>query len=146
MRRGSPIVGIAVASNAWPPAATAATNVTVTRNYVHDIIEEKTFSAVGIVLAGSGAPSSNVVSNNMVQNVRANGTSGDQGVGIGTDGGDGDRIVFNSVYLSGEIQSLGAAVTATQSQCGIRVATTSAVMDAQRNNISAADTARTRSR
>lgn len=135
---GTDRVGIGVASNAWTPAGSACTNVSVVGNYVHDIVDEKTFSAVGIVLAGTGTPSLNVVANNMVQGVRANGTSGDQAVGIGLDAGNGDVVAFNSVYMSGDMDPSGAT-TSTQSSAGLRIATTATLNLTVKNNIVVTD-------
>src|SRR5205085_445546 len=81
------------------------------------------FSALGIVLAGIGSPSGNVVANNVLYNVRANGTSGDQGIGIDVSAGTGDTVAYNSILMTGDIDP-GASTTATQSEAGIRIAAT----------------------
>lgn len=105
---GADRVGIGIGQSAWSSTATTTTtgsNYTVTNNIVHDIIEERTFSAVGIICATtlSGPATNNLVANNSIYNVRANGTSGDQGAGIGHIGNRGDRIVYNSISLTGDI-------------------------------------------
>lgn len=123
---GTDRVGIGVGDFSWTPTTTAITNATVTRNLIHDIVEEKTFSSVGIVLGPSGTTATNnLVANNMIYNVRANGTSGDQGLGIGIAGGDADKVVFNSISLTGDIDP--AASSATQSEAGVRVSSAAAV-------------------
>ncbi|MFL6274081.1 MAG: FG-GAP-like repeat-containing protein [Blastocatellia bacterium] len=121
---GNDRIGIGVGGNDGPtPPTTNVSSATVTRNMVHDIIEEKTFSALGIVLAGTGTPSSNVVANNVIYNVRTNGTSGDQGIGIDISAGNGDTVAYNSISMTGDIDP-GASTTATQSEAGIRIAST----------------------
>jgi uncharacterized repeat protein (TIGR02543 family) len=131
-------IGIGVGANIWTPTATAMTNSTVTGNLVHDISEERTYSAVGIVVAGSGAPSGNLIANNMIYNVHANGTSPDQGVGIGIGEGNGDRVVFNSIRLSGNQDPVGGT-TSTQSACGIRISSTTPSNLTLKDNVIYAD-------
>lgn len=113
-------VGIGLGSDNWPPITTTITNAIVTGNVVHDIIDERTRSAVGILIAGGGSPSNNVVANNMIYNVRSNGTSGEQGIGIGVYTGSEDKIVFNSIRLEGDIDPAGST-TASGSNVGIRI-------------------------
>lgn len=126
-------VGIGVGGDNWVPTSSTVTSSVITRNLVHDIVDEKTFSSVGILVAGSGSPSSNIVANNMLYNVRANGTSGDQGVGIGISDGNGDIVAFNSILMTGDIDP-GASTTATQSQAGIRIASTTPTNLVLKNN------------
>ena len=80
---GADRCGICVGSAAW--TATASTTITsgdytVTKNIIHDVVEERTFSAIGIQLATTrgGMPTNNLVANNFIYNLRANGTAGDQ--------------------------------------------------------------------
>lgn len=113
-------IGIGLGSEFWTTSNTLVTNSTVTRNLIHDIVEERTFSAVGIVLGSSASPSSNTVANNMIYNVRADGTAGDQGVGIGIGAGNGDRVVYNSVAMRDSLDP-GTAATASVSAVGIRI-------------------------
>ena len=108
-------------------SATSATTITsgdytVTRNIIHDIVEERTFSSAAVVLGTtrSGAATNNLVANNFVYNVRANGTSGDQVVGIGVSGGNADRIVFNSISLTGDMDP-GTVANSTNFGNGIRI-------------------------
>ncbi|MEZ5425308.1 MAG: Calx-beta domain-containing protein [Pyrinomonadaceae bacterium] len=115
---GADRVGIAIGSESW--STTASTTITsgdytVTNNIIHDVVEERTFSAVGILLATtrSGSPTNNLVANNFIYNVRANGTSGDQVTGIGIAGGNADRIVFNSISLTGDMDPGSASASTT---------------------------------
>ena len=122
---GADRVGIGLGGESWGtiPAITTNTGLTVTRNTIRDVIEERTFSAVGLHLGttNGGNATSNLVANNFVLNVRANGTAGDQGVGIGVGGGNGDTVVFNSVSMFGDMDP-GTAVTASVSAVGVRIA------------------------
>ncbi|MEO8150606.1 MAG: hypothetical protein ABI723_23445, partial [Bacteroidia bacterium] len=111
---GADRVGIAVGTNAWTSTTTTTTtgsNYTVTGNFIHDIIEERTFSAVGILIGTtlSGPKTNNLIANNVLYNIRANGTSGDQTAGIGHAGGPGDKIIFNSISLTGDFDPSGTA-------------------------------------
>ncbi|MCU1267767.1 MAG: hypothetical protein JWM21_4085 [Acidobacteria bacterium] len=136
---GTDRVGIGVGDFGWTPTTTAITSATVTRNSVHDIVEEKTFSAVGIVLGPSGiTATNNLVANNMIYNVRADGTSGDQGLGIGIASGDGDKVVFNSISLTGDIDP-GTSSTATQSEAGVRISSATATNLTFKNNAISVD-------
>lgn len=125
---GADRMGIAIGNESWSMAPTTITSnsYTVTRNIVHDVIEERTFSSVGINLAttGGGAATNNLVANNFVYNVRANGTAGDQSVGIGIAGGHTDSVVFNSVSMTGDVDP-GAAVASAMFGSGIRIANAS---------------------
>jgi uncharacterized repeat protein (TIGR01451 family) len=133
---GTDRVGIALATDAaWTPTTAYIANASVTGNSVHDIVDEKTFSAAGIVVAGTDGvtPTNNLVANNMIAGVRANGTAGDQGVGLGISAGVNDQVVFNSIYLSGDIDP-GSSTTATQSEAGIRIASTTPASLTLNNN------------
>lgn len=115
---GADRVGIGLGTGAWSNASTTTTtgsdNV-VSQNIVHDIIEERTFSAVGILIGQtlSGPKTNNLIVNNAVYNVRANGTAGDQGAGIGHAGGPGDRIVYNSISLTGDVDPVGTTTASS---------------------------------
>lgn len=136
---GTDRVGIGMGDFNWTPTTTAITNAVVTGNLVHDIVDDKTFSAVGIALGTSGtAATANLVANNMIYNLHANGTSGDQGVGIGVSGGDGDKVVYNSVSLGGDIDP-ATATTATQSEACFRISSASATNLTLKNNIGSID-------
>ncbi|MEZ5305920.1 MAG: Calx-beta domain-containing protein [Pyrinomonadaceae bacterium] len=122
---GSDRTGIGVGTDSW--SATSSTTITsgdyvVTGNIIHDVIEERTFSAAGIVVGTtrSGSPTNNLIANNMVYNVRANGTSGDQPVGIGVSGGHTDKIVFNSISMTGDMDP-GTATAASTFGNAIRI-------------------------
>ncbi len=115
---GADRVGIAVGTDSW--SATSSTTITsgdytVTRNSIHDVVEERTFSSVGIILGTtrSGSPTNNLVANNFIYNLRANGTTGDQLAGIGISGGNADKVVFNSISLTGDMDPGAAAATTT---------------------------------
>lgn len=124
---GADRYGIGLGGESWAttPTNTTNTNFTVTRNLVHDVIEERTFSSVGIAsnTTNGGAPTNNLIANNMIYNVRANGTAGDQALGLGVSGGDSDKIVFNSISLSGDLDPAGT-VDSVVSSAGARIAGT----------------------
>lgn len=114
-------VGIGIGTDTWPTfSSTTITNAIVTGNVIHDIIEEKTQSAVGILIGASGSPSNNLIANNVIYNVRANATSDNQGVGLGISNANGDKIVFNSIRMEGDIDP-GTSTTATGSNVGMRI-------------------------
>lgn len=111
-------VGIAFATDAtWTPTNTFVTNSKITRNKIHHIVEERTFSAAGIVLGcvDGANNTNNEVSNNLIYQISANGTSPDYGVGIGLAAGQNDLIAYNSIYLTGDTDPNASATTPTQS-------------------------------
>lgn len=119
--------GIAVGSeSAGVTTSTTITssNYTVTRNVVHDIVEERTFSSAGIILGTtrSGSPTNNVIANNFVYNIRSNGTSGDQVIGISITNGNTDTIAFNSIAITGDMDPTGATSSSNFGN-GIRINT-----------------------
>jgi hypothetical protein len=119
------------------------TNANVSRNRIHDIVERATFSSAGIVEnCPKTAATNNTFANNMIYNILANGTSGDQTVGIGIWQGNGDSFVHNSIYLTGDIDP-GAATTASQNSNGFFIGNSTAanvpVNVTLRNNISFMD-------
>ena len=121
---GTDHIGIGVGGLDGPsPTTTNVSNSSIINNNIHDIVEEKTFSALGIVVAGTGTPSNNIIANNFIYNVRANGTAGDQAIGIGIAAGNGDKVVFNTVSLTGDMDP-GSTATSTQSALGIRIVST----------------------
>ena len=103
--------GIAIGGEGWPPSTWGVTNSVVTGNHVHDIIEVKSRSAVGIGVAGiNGAgATSNLVANNMIHDVRANFLRPDLAVGVGIIAGNGDTVAHNSVSMAGDLDPPGAA-------------------------------------
>ncbi|MBI2428242.1 MAG: T9SS type A sorting domain-containing protein [Ignavibacteriales bacterium] len=133
-------VGIGIGTDEWLSlfGYTSVTNSRITGNIIHDIVEEKTRSAAGIIVSGSGNPSNNVVANNMIYNVRSNGTFGEQCVGIGIGAGNGDKVVFNSIRLEGDIDT-GSVTSATGSTAGIRVGSFSVQNLTLMNNIVSVD-------
>ncbi len=124
---GSDRCGICIGGESWgqtEAGALAGGDYSVTKNIVHDVVEERTFSAVGIRLGTTrtGLATNNLVANNFIYNVRANATAGDQVVGIGYSGGNTDRIVFNSISLTGDMDPT-AAVASTIYGNAMRVST-----------------------
>jgi hypothetical protein len=124
---GADRCGICIGNENW--GVTEATVITsgdytVTKNKVHDVVEERTFSSIGIRLGTTraGAATNNLVANNFIYNVRSNGTLGDQAAGIGYAAGHTDRIVFNSISLTGDMDP-GAAASSTIYGNAIRVST-----------------------
>ena len=126
---GSDRAGIAIGVDSWSnaPGTITSSFYLVANNIVHDIIDEREFSAVGILLGttNGGAPTSNVVSNNMIYNVKANGTFGDALVGLGISGGFGDQVIHNSIYLYGDVDPNAAATATSMYGSGIRIANAS---------------------
>ncbi len=137
---GADRVGIGIGSEAWSTTAVAgptAGDYTVTKNVIHDIVEERTFSAVGI-LAGTtraGLATNNLIANNFIYNIRANATPGDQVVGIGVSGGHTDRIIHNSIAITGDMDPGAAAASSTYGNA-IRLAAASSAAHA---NLTLAD-------
>ncbi|HZV70501.1 MAG TPA: NosD domain-containing protein [Saprospiraceae bacterium] len=140
---GADRIGIAIGSESFSSAAVTtitSTNYTVTRNLIHDIIEEKTFSSLGILIStvNGTSPTNNLVCSNMIYNVKANGTGGDMAAGIGIGGGHTDMIVYNSIYMSGDVDPNAGASAPTTYGCGIRLNNTSSTSHANltlKNNI-----------
>lgn len=123
---GADRVGIAIGQESWSttPATLTSTNYTVVRNTVLNVVEERTFSAVGILLGttNSTSPTNNLVSNNFINNVKANGTSGDQSVGLGISGGHTDRVVYNTIRMVGDVDPNPSASATSMYGSGIRIA------------------------
>ena len=136
---GADRVGIAIGADAWgsTPTTLLGTGYTVSRNVIHDVIEERTFSSVGIYLGAVNgtSPTGNVVANNFVYNVKANGTLGDTGVGIGIAGGNGDSVVFNSVRMEGDMDPNAGATAPTQTSANMRIANTPTNLTVKNNSL-----------
>ncbi len=137
---GTDRTGIAIGSTTSVAGATVNStqyvkNAVITRNYIHDIIDERTYSASGIVLAGADGSNStnNTVANNVIFRVRSNGTSTDQTHGITIVGGKDDKVFYNSIYLTGDVDS-SSITTSTSSTFGIAVTNTSPVNLVIKNN------------
>ena len=135
---GGDRIGIAIGSESWTNTASTftGTNYTVTRNLIHDVIDERTFSAMGINIAttNSGTATNNLVCSNMIYNVRSNGTAGDATVGIGLQGSHTDQVVYNSLRLSGDVDPAAGATATTMYGSGIRIQTTAVVNPTIKNN------------
>ena len=123
---GSDRTGIAIGSDTWgitTSTTITSANYTVMNNLIHDIIEERTFSAAGLILAttGGGSATNNIVCSNMIYNIKANGTAGDQAVGLGIVGGHTDQVTHNSIYMSGDVDPNPLASATTMFGNGIRI-------------------------
>ncbi len=102
----SDVIGISLGSNALANSLSTGaevTNAVVTGNTINNLVQSNTFSSGGIIFAAA-ATGTNLVANNIINNVFANGTSGDFGVGIYYGGGTGVLNVFhNSVNITGTL-------------------------------------------
>lgn len=136
--------GITHAFNGWSDTLASGdlgvTNTVISRNKVHDIVEENTFSAVGIFMAGGSGTNDtlNTTVNNFIWNVRANGTSGDNSASIGIASGKGDTVAYNSIYMAGDLDPLASAASTTPS-IGIQVPNTTVVNLNLKNNVAFVD-------
>ena len=110
------------AAGATSTGSITSGDYTVIKNIIHDVVEERTFSAAGINLGTtrSGSPTNNVVANNFLYNIRSNGTGGDMVVGIGIQAGHTDTVAFNSIALTGDMDP-GSASSSTNYGAGIRI-------------------------
>ncbi|MEX2190961.1 MAG: fibronectin type III domain-containing protein [Bacteroidota bacterium] len=138
---GDDRAGIALGGDEWPPTffgTSAISNAVVTGNVIQDIVEESIQSAVGILIAATGSSTNNLIANNMISGVRANGTSGNYAAGIGYHSGQGDKVVFNSIRMEGDIDP-STSTAATGSNIGINVRGGSNLT--VKNNIISADLA-----
>ena len=127
--------------SATSTTAVALTNSNISNNLIHDIVEENTFSALGISVSGGNgaAATNNIVANNMIYNVRANGTAGDTSAGIMITSGNGDTVVYNSIYNTGDLDPVGST-TSSVSSFGIQITNTTAISNLTlQNNISYVD-------
>jgi trimeric autotransporter adhesin len=103
-----------------------AKNSKATHNLIHDIADEQTRAAYGISVGSdplvASYTTSNLVANNMIYNVRSNGTTTNDRApyGIAVGPGDGDKVVNNNVRMTGDIDPVGATSN-TQAGAGIRV-------------------------
>jgi hypothetical protein len=135
---GTDRVGIAFTTDAlWPATAVFVKNAIVTKNNIHDVVDERTFSAAGIAIGGADGTNAtnNLIANNFVSNIKANGTSSDQTIGIGLSTGNGDKVIFNSISLTGDTDPNASASTPTVSSFGISISSTSVTNPLIRNNI-----------
>jgi photosystem II stability/assembly factor-like uncharacterized protein len=129
-------IGIGIGGDTWPTAGPTVNNSTISRNLVHDLVEERGGSAIGIFAGASNSSGQScIIANNMVYNVRSNSPSaGKQAIGIGVAAGNGTRIVYNSISMSGDLDPAGIA-SATQSAAGLRVVSSTPTNLVVRNNI-----------
>lgn len=116
--------GIAIGQESWSVDDTSSLysgDYTVTRNAIYDIFEQKSFSAAAIRIgtSRSGNPTNNLVANNFIYGIMANGTGGDQVVGLAYAAGHSDRIVFNTILLF-DVMDQGSAPSSTYGN-GIRI-------------------------
>jgi hypothetical protein len=122
---GADRFGIAIGNESWSltPGTLTGNQYHVAGNTVHDVVDELAGSAVGINLAttSTGSPTSNTVANNFVHSIHSNGLTNDQTVGIGITGGHTDKVVYNSIALTGDVDP-GVAAAAGMYGSGIRVA------------------------
>lgn len=135
---GADRIGIELGTDAlWSastaPASAYVKNAVVTKNWIHDLVDERTFSAIGVVIAAADGANAtnNLVANNMISGLKANGTAGDQTAGIAFAASNTDRVVYNSIYLTGDTDPDGAATTPTQNNFGITVGFSAAVINPQ---------------
>lgn len=115
---GADRVGIGIGQESWSNTTTSTItsgNYTVTGNNINNVVEERLFSSVGILVGTTlgGPKTNNIIANNFIYNVRSNGTGGDQGIGIGHCGGPGDKIVFNSILMTGDVDPTGTTSGST---------------------------------
>jgi trimeric autotransporter adhesin len=103
-----------------------AKNSKATHNLIHDIADEQTRASYGISVGSDPTVASyitsNLVANNMIYNIRSNGTTSNDRApyGIAVGPGDGDKVVNNNVRMTGDIDPAGATSN-TQAGAGIRV-------------------------
>lgn len=131
---GADRVGIGIGSESWSnaPGTLTSNTYTVTNNIVRNIVEERTFSSVGLQIAttGGGAATSNLVVNNFIFNIKSNGTSGDQAVGVGIAGGHTDTVAYNSISMTGDVDPNAGATATTNYGSGIRIGNVSSASHA----------------
>lgn len=135
---GADRIGIGIGTNAWSgtPGTTTGGDYRVINNRVNHIIDQRTFSAVGIAISTtrSGSPTNNLCANNEIYEVKANSTSPDQSLAIGHNGNNSnDLVVYNSIYLVGDMDESGAT-SASQTCGGIRISTAADSGVTVRNN------------
>ena len=112
-----PRIGIGIGSDLWGISVQRepGENYTITGNIIHDVVDERGGSAVGILLAANnnGAPTSNLVANNFIYNVRANSAFNLQFAGVAIATGHTDKVLFNSIRITGDVDPGGVASCAT---------------------------------
>lgn len=137
---GADRIGIAIGSEAGGQTSSTtltSTNYTVINNKISNVVEERTFSAVGIIIGttASGASTNNLVANNMIYGVKANGTAGDHCSGIQYTGGVNDMIVNNSIYMYGDVDPNAGATAPTMWGSGINISVVNGASGSNHNNL-----------
>lgn len=132
-------VGIALSNDAVFPGTSAfVVRANVYKNQIHDIVDERTGSAIGILLAAADGTNTtgNKIHNNMLYNIRTNGdnTNSDRAVGIALSAGNKDTIAFNNILQTGDIDPSGTT-SATASNYGIYLSSLSVSNTVIRNNV-----------
>ncbi len=98
------VMGISLGFGNITNSATAGlevTNASVMYNVIDTLVENNTYSAIGIAVA-SAATGTTTIANNFVSNVFANGTGGDFACGIFSGGGVAPlKIYHNSITVTG---------------------------------------------
>jgi Secretion system C-terminal sorting domain len=107
------------------------TNATVTSNTIGSVRQESTYSAMGISVA-SASTGTNLIANNMLSGVGANGTSSDMAAGIFIGGGAGSitNIYYNTITMAGTFTG------ATDVNAGIAISGLDPVINLLNNIIS----------
>jgi hypothetical protein len=108
------------------------TNATVTRNLLGSVKNTGTFSAIGIAVAPTTA-GTNLIANNLISGVFADGTSGDFGCGLFVGGGAGGttQIYFNSILMA---TPSGAPTDGSDKSYCVAIGGSNPIVD-MRNNI-----------
>ncbi|MFN8305987.1 MAG: hypothetical protein U0T79_04365 [Ferruginibacter sp.] len=139
---GSDRVGINIGTDAIWSASSAPTtvyvkNAVIAKNKIHDVVDERTFTGAGIIVsAADGAnATNNLIANNVIYGIKANGTSGDQTLGIALSAANGDRVVYNSIYLTGDTDPDAGASSPSQSNAGISIAYTAVTNPLVKDNV-----------
>ncbi|TAE86087.1 MAG: T9SS C-terminal target domain-containing protein [Bacteroidetes bacterium] len=135
---GTDRVGISLASDAiWTPTSVLVKQARVTRNKIHDIVDEKIFSAIGIIVAGMDGTNNtgNVIANNDIYSISSNGTTANsrQTAGIALVSGKQDSLLFNTVNLNGFINF--STISGSTSSFGLSIASSSVTNAIIRNNL-----------
>ncbi|TAE90191.1 MAG: hypothetical protein EAY81_01100, partial [Bacteroidetes bacterium] len=129
--------GISLASDAtWLGLSVFVKRARITRNKIHDIVDEKANSVAGIIVAAADgtANTANVVANNDIYAIRTNGSLSRQTVGIGLSYGRNDSILFNTINLNGDLDPVGTN-NSTTSSFGLSIANSWVANPIIQNNI-----------
>ena len=112
----------------------AITNCLITNNKINGVVNDATYSAAGITIAGD-AGGANTISNNMISGVISDGNSGDFPSGIFVSGfaGSNTKIYHNTVSMSGDRSSLLTPGTTMYPSYAIAITGTDPTVDIQNN-------------